>query len=61
VSSSASISTVRVFPSPNSTPPSAFFAPKYALTPAAARGRQRERRRDGDAERLPRSKVRVHA
>src|SRR3954453_789608 len=26
--------TVRVFPSPNLTPPWAFFAPKYALTPA---------------------------
>src|SRR3954453_10830102 len=28
------ISTVRVFPSPNLMPPAAFFAPKYALTPA---------------------------
>src|SRR4051812_17051119 len=28
------MSTVRVFPSPNLTPPAAFFAPKYALTPA---------------------------
>jgi hypothetical protein len=26
--------TVRVFPSPNLTPPWAFFAPKYAVTPA---------------------------
>src|SRR5436305_8439803 len=28
------MSTVRVFPSPNLMPPAAFFAPKYALTPA---------------------------
>src|SRR3954447_1077766 len=28
------MSTLRVLPSPNLTPPAAFFAPKYALTPA---------------------------
>src|SRR5438309_1027677 len=28
------MSTLRVLPSPNLTPPAAFFAPKYAFTPA---------------------------
>src|ERR1700712_5535163 len=28
------MSTLRVLPSPNLTPPAAFFAPKYAVTPA---------------------------